>query len=171
MCRRLYPLGHPTCLLAQVWYLQIIMVLTDVLLVGKSTYEELSSRGRRSSSITPSSLVRLSMHCLSSGSFGPNMLPRPAALLSRNSANCSLSTPLALARAFQNSLRSTSSLSTSSLRALNQQPRRKPKKIRLVTKNQTQVPITSYFYLIIVQHLILGGNSVSYGYGLQRWTI
>lgn len=47
------------------------------------------------------------------------MLPRPAALLSRNSANCSLSTTLALARAFQNSLRSTSSLSKSSLRALN----------------------------------------------------
>ena len=59
------------------------------------------------------------MHCFSSWSGGPNMLPRPAALLSRNSANCSLSTTLALARAFQNSLRSTSSLSKSALRALN----------------------------------------------------
>ena len=94
--------------------------LWDVEVLRKSAYEVLSKSGSNKSSITWSSLFRLSMHILSSWSGGPNIPPKPAALFSRNSANCSLSTTRAFARAFQKSLPSTSSFSKSSLRALKQ---------------------------------------------------
>ena len=78
------------------------------------TYERLSKHGTSRSSMTWSSLFRLSMHIRSSWSGGPKRLPRPAVLFSQNSDSCSLRFFRALALAFQNNFLKTVSLSKSS---------------------------------------------------------